>query len=107
MKNLVLFAMCILFVGCEPRVYRVYSTPSSEVIVTEGLNGETITTPVCEDYQPFPYEEAPGIEYEPVICEGACCLWQFESYYSMCEEFWCNYGNYCGWELKSEGCYPI
>lgn len=109
-KKLTLIFASFLLAACEPNFYRVYKTPQGQVVFIEEASTSTtstITIPWCEEYQPFPYDDVPGIQYQPVSCSEDCCLWQFESHYSMCEEYWCNYGEFCGWELKSEGCYPI
>lgn len=101
MKKAIFLISCLLISGCEfgiyPRPYR--HSPAVPV--------STVATEVVEwcEFQPFPYHEAPGVVYRPVTCDAYCCVWAFQTHTSVCEEYWCNYNDSCGWELEQEICY--
>ena len=90
MKKILL--VCLLITACE-----IY-TPSGHVVV--GPYVETHEVCTYDDYTPYYYEDA-------WMCWDNCCTWAFDYpyYYKTCEETWCYYDAYCGWNLVDEYCY--
>ena len=90
MKKVLIFLFALICIGCE-----IYTPVGS---VTTGPYIEVHE--ICIDYTPYYYEDA-------WTCWDDCCTWlvDYPYYYMTCEETWCYYDAYCGWELVDEYCY--
>ena len=56
--------------------------------------------PLCSEYsEPYPSP--------PQGCEGTCCVWITEEFYSECIQTWCRNEYGCDWYLQRDDCYPI
>jgi len=100
-KLLTLISLSFFFSGC----FVVPEAPRG-VKVTASVPVATVkVTPMPEvllcEYSPEPYYSSPA------YCDGTCCVWEFEGFYSMCEEAWCNYSDGCGWSFLYQDCYAI
>jgi hypothetical protein len=96
--------LCLLLFGCEIGIHPV---PTRRAYVTTAPP-PTATVVVTPTYTPYVPAYAPYNGYKsPVWCDEYCCLYEFDEYYSVCEELWCDYYDGYGWELEYEQCYPI
>lgn len=101
-KNIITISGVLLLVGCE-----VYTTRSYPVLEHEHeprhISVDTSVSPgSCsyEFYMPYSWHDA-------LICDENCCIWEREDFYGVCEETWCYYDDYCGWEAVETYCYEI
>jgi len=92
MKKILILLFTILCIGCE-----IYTPTGS---VTVGPYVEVYEACTYDSYTPYYYGDA-------WMCWDNCCTWAIDYPYSYttCEETWCYYDAYCGWELVDEYCY--
>ena len=84
MKKTLMLFLILASIGCE-----IY-TPTRAVVGDHHVEFYGVCT--YDEYAPYS---------DPWTCWGNCCTWVF----TTCEETWCYYDTYCGWELVDEYCY--
>ena len=103
MKHILTLFICATFIsGC----FVSREPVAGEWVIVEPVQTVVVKPVVVSewgycDWQPQPYP----MSYAQ-FCDGNCCVWEFESYYELCEEAWC-YDPECGWDFMYEDCYVI
>jgi len=99
-KKIIIIIGTLLLFGCEVYTERNHSTLKHKH--ETGAPHQDYASEACsyEFYTPYPWSEA-------LVCDDYCCMWEREDFYGVCEETWCYYNDYCGWEAVEIYCYAI
>ena len=105
-KFLIAFTMCIMLIGCEIITYEYPAVRPVEVV---SVQPDPIIEVVVVQEETMCWDEPPFYFYESAWCEaypggGVCCGWEL-SPEPLCDEVWCNWDPYCGWEYDETVCY--